>query len=248
MNISNKSTLKTKVIEKLKNQKSYFSYEEIKILLEKEDIKITASSLKSYVHELNQNKIIFDAGKGWYSTLEKDFTLNTKPVQQIVKKLKEKFPFLEFSCWSTEQLNPFTHHLLAKFVTFVYTDSDFIFNTAEFLENEGYSVFQNPDKAEIAKYFKIDSKTVVLRPTISKQPDTGDKLAPIEKILVDFLIENGKLSIMEDSEAENVANNALNSGKINISSFFSYTKRREFSIPESINQVQKNIIPEKVDK
>lgn len=71
MKESKKSALTHNVIEKLKNQKTYFSYEEIKTLLEKEKIEITPSSLKSYVHELTQKKIIFDAGKGWYTTLEK---------------------------------------------------------------------------------------------------------------------------------------------------------------------------------
>ncbi len=248
MEPSKKSALTHNVIEKLKTQKNYFSYEEIKALLEKEKIKITPSSLKSYVHELTQKKIIFDAGKGWYTNLEKDFILNKKPVQQIIRKLKVKLPLLEFSCWSTEQINSFTHHLLTKFITFVYTDADFINNTAELLEEAGFTVFKNPDKAEIKKHFKIASKTVVLRPNISKQPEPIENYAPIEKILVDFLIENRKLSIMENMEAEAVVKNALNSGKINISAFFSYAKRRELHTPESINQVRINIIPEIVDR
>ncbi len=241
MSTPKKLLLKAKVIEKLKQQKTYFSYEEIKALLKKEKIEITPSSLKSYVHELTKNGVIYDAGKGWYSTLEKNFTLNKKPVQKIIRKIKKEFPLLEFSCWSTEQLNSFTHHLLAKFITFVYTDSDYMRNLAELLRNMGYNVYENPNKAEIEKQFSINDKTVVIRPSISKQPKAVKSFSPIEKIIIDFLIENKKLSIMDNAEAENTANNALNSGKINISEFYSYTKRREFSLPNSINQVQINI-------
>ena len=106
---------------------------------------------------------------------------------------------------------------------------DFINNTAEHLENAGFTVFKNPDKAEIKKLFKITSKTVVLRPNISKQPESIGNYAPIEKILVDLLIENRKLSIMEDMEAETVVNNALKSGKINISAFFPMQKDVNFT-------------------
>lgn len=246
MTFNKKDSLKS-LLEKLKKGKTYFSYEEIKALLEKEKIEITPSSLKSYVHELTQSKTIFDAGKGWYSTLEKDFNLNKKPVQQIIRKLKKELPFLEFSCWSTEQLNSFTHHLLAKFITFVYTDADYISNTADILEKVGFSVFQNPTKQEIEKFFKITGKTIVIRPSVSKQPHNGENSSPIEKILTDFLIENEKFNIMDNSEAENVVKNALNSGKINISGLYSYANRRKFSIPETINQVQHGIKVEMVD-
>lgn len=242
-----KSGLKHEVVEKLKQQRSYFSYEEIQALLEKEKIEITPSSLKSYVFELTKNKVIFNAGKGWYSILEKDFILNKNPVQKVIRRIKKEFPLLEFSCWSTEQLNPFTHHLLAKFITFVYTDMDYISNTADILEKGGFSVFQNPTKQEIEKSFKITEKTVILRPAISKQPDKGDSFSPIEKILVDFLIENEKIGIMESSEAEDVVKAALNSGKINISGLYSYANRRKLHIPETINQVQNNIKAEIVD-
>ncbi|MEA3391830.1 MAG: DUF6577 family protein [Candidatus Marinimicrobia bacterium] len=240
MSTPKKLLLKTKVVEKLKQQKTYFSYEEIKALLEKEKIEITASSLKSYVHELTKNDIIYDAGKGWYSSIEKSFNLNIKPLQPIIRKIKKELPLLEFSCWSTEQLNSFTHHVLAKFVTFVYTDSDYINNTATVLEDAGYNVFKNPTKREIEKFFKISEKTVVLLPSISKQPQSNDNYASIEKILIDFLMENRHYKIMDASEAESVVINAVISAKINISSLFSYAKERKFQVFIPTNYLRLN--------
>ena len=235
-----KSGLKYEVIEQLKNKSAYFSYDDIKSLLEKEEIEITASSLKSYVFELIKEKIIFDAGKGWYSSIEKQFELNREPVKEIIKTISKKFPLLSFSCWSTEQLNSFTHHILSKFITFVYTDSDYIRNTAEALMDVGYSVYENPTKSEIAKFFKINEKTIVLRPSITKQPDNSENYAPIEKILIDFLMENRDFKIMEETEAEKVTEKARISGRINMSAMFSYSKRRKFRMPNAINQVQLN--------
>lgn len=242
--MSKKNELRYKIIEKLKKQKYYFSYEEIKSLLKKEKIEITLSSLKSYVFEFVKTGVIFDAGKGWYSTIKNPFKLNTKPVQSVIKKINKELPLLDFSCWSTEQLNPFTHHLMAKFIVFVYTDSDYIRNVAELLKAKGYSVYENPNKSEIEKQFSITDNTVVIRPAISKQPQAIKNCSPIEKILVDFLIENIKFKIMDNSEAENVVKNVIHSGRIDMSKLYSYAKRREFIISKTINQVQNNINPE----
>jgi hypothetical protein len=247
MNNESYKNLLTKTLTSYGQTHFYFSYEEIKALLEQEKINITPSSLKSYIFELTKRGVIFDAGKGWYSSIKEPFELNTKPVKPIIRKIKKEFPLLDFSCWSTEQLNSFTHHLMAKFITFVYVDSDYMRNLTELLKNKGYNVYENPNKAEIEKQFTITDKTVVIRPSISKQPKAVDNCSPIEKILIDFLIENKKLSIMDYPEAENTVKNALNAGKINISEFFAYAKRREFDISKSINQVQNNINPEIVD-
>jgi len=240
-NISNKKLL-TQLVIRLENKKNYFSYQEIKALLEKEKINITQSSLKSYVFELTKNRVIFDAGKGWYSSIKEPFELNTKPVKPIIRKIKKEFPLLEFSCWSTEQLNPFTHHLMAKFITFVYVEFDHIPALANLLDDADYSVHRNPTKSEITKFFKITDKTIVLLPSITKQPKSINKAAPIEKILIDFLMENRHFKIMDEPEAETVVLNALNSGRINMATLVSYAKRRKFNLPEVINQLHVNSI------
>ncbi len=143
------------------------------------------------------------------------------------------------SCWSSEQLNPFTHHLLAKFITFVYTDTDYMRNLAELLRTKGYHVYENPNKAEIEKQFTITDKTVVIRPTIAKQPNTVDNCSSIEKILVDFLIENKKLYIMDKPEAEDVVKNAVTAGRINISELFSYAKERKMEVSNKVTNSEK---------
>ena len=248
MNDASSKDIIIEEITSLKELSSYFSYDNVKKLLKEKNIPITNSTLKTYLHSFTKDKVIFDAGKGWYSSIEKQFELNKEPVKGIIKTINQKLPLLSFSCWSTEQLNSFTHHILSKFIIFVYTDSDYIRNTAEILNDAGYnSVYENPTKAEIAKLFKLNEKTVVLRPSIFKQPENSDNCSSIEKILVDFLIENRKFRIMENSEAEQVIKNAINSGRLNISSLFSYAKRRELVIPNAINQVRNNIKSEIVD-
>jgi len=81
----------------------YFSYDYIKnkISLKTE---IKDSTLQTYLSREVAEKNILNAGKGWYSTLEKEFRLDTEPVQGIIELIGQKFPFLNCSCWSTEQL------------------------------------------------------------------------------------------------------------------------------------------------
>jgi len=238
-NVSSKDILK-KEITFFKELHLYFNYADVKKLLIEKNLQITNSTLKTYLHFLTKEKVLFDAGKGWYSSIEKPFRLNKEPVKEIISTINQKLPLLPFFCWSTEQLNPFTHHILSKFITFVYTDSDYLRNTVEILDEMNYSVFENPTKAEILKLFKIDEKTVIVLPAISKQPESNENYAPIEKILIDFLMENIKYKIMESSEAEKVVEKALVSGRLNISVMLSYAERRKFNLPKSINQVHLN--------
>ena len=199
------------------------------------------------MHDFKKDGIIFDAGKGWYSFLENPFTLYSEPVEPFVQIIKEGFPLLPFSCWSTQQLNSFTHHLLAKFIVFVYTDSDYMRNVATFLKDNGYSVFENPIKSEVKKQFTMSENTIVIRPAITKQPTSENNISPIEKILIDFIIENQKLSIMDLPEAEYIIKSIINSGRINISELSSYAKRRNVDFSTIINYVQNNINVELID-
>ena len=50
MKTSKKLQLEIKIIKNLKQQKEYFSYDDIKNLLEKEKINITQPLLKKYLH------------------------------------------------------------------------------------------------------------------------------------------------------------------------------------------------------
>jgi hypothetical protein len=227
--MSKKDILEKGIIPFLKESSAYFSYKKIGDLFKKKKIKIAESSLKRYLFSLVKQNRLYDAGKGWYSSIEKSFVLNKEPIKVIIKTLNKNFPLLAFSCWSTEQLNHFTHHILSKFITFIYTDTDFTRNVAEVLRNNGYNVYENPYKIELKKHFTINDKTVILRPSITKQPENIDNTAPIEKVLVDFLIENKKLKIMEDSEVINVVKKAINSGRINMAALQSYAKRRDLS-------------------
>lgn len=242
-----KGVLLNEVIPNMRKNFSYFSYLQINDLLLRKEITVTQATLKSYIFAAVKNNVIFDAGKSWYSAIGKKFFLNREPVEKIIETLKKTLPLLPFSCWSTEQINSFAHHLLSKHVIFVYVAPDYIRSVAETLKNAGYTVYENPRQAEIKKHFEISGKAVMVLPAITKQPESGGNAAPVEKILVDFLIENKKIKLIEEQEALRIVKNAVNSGIVNMASMISYAKRRKLKPLSEINQLQYILKVEVVD-
>ncbi len=211
-------------IKKLGN---YFSYEDAKARLSEEaESKVPNSTLKIYLSEFVKEGTLFDAGKGWYSNLSEPLTLDTGSLTEITKLLSDKFPLMEASCWSTEQINLFMHHLLSKFVTFVYTDPDAMETVGDALSDAGHNVLVNPGKDEIEKFYGKTEHPVIIRASVTKEPAAISGLSPPEKLLVDLLFENNKLQIMMPSEAEDVLQKAIQADRVNIAALLSYAKRR----------------------
>jgi hypothetical protein len=112
---------------------------------------------------------------------------------------------------------------------------------ADELRSLGYTVFVNPGKADLQKHFRVDEKTVVIRPSITKEPSGETHAAPIEKILVDLVWEAKHLKFVDEFDASEVANNATAAGRVQMAALLAYAKRRllDFSWLRTINQVQK---------
>jgi hypothetical protein len=133
------------------------------------------------MYRLKNETMIYEAGRGWYSIIEKIFELETAPIEEIRVLIEGKFPLVKFSCWSTEQLKSYFHHLPTRFVTFVYADKDFLQPLKDFLEDSGYNVYLNPTVTETAKYVDLKNHTAILRPPISYRDSNNQQLAKIDK-------------------------------------------------------------------
>jgi len=176
---------------------------------------------------LKKDQIIYEAGKGWYSTIKGEFKLNTKPVEKITHLIRKKFPLLEFSCWSTEQIKNYFHHLPSQFITFVYTDKDFLQSLKDFLTESGYIVYLNPRKREVEKYVELDKKAVILRPSISYRRRTNQYRAEMEKILVDLCMETQNINLIDMEEYKKIVSNVVLNSRINIAVMLDYAHNRK---------------------
>lgn len=219
-------TIKESIIDYVKD-KCYFHINDLKKYFTEKEIKPKEDTLKKYLYLLKKNKIIYPAGRGWYSNIQKEFELNVEPTEKITKLLIEKFPLLEFSCWSTEQLKGFFHHLPSQFVTFIYTDKDLLSALKDFLTENYYNIYLNPSKIESEKFIELKTKTIILRPSVSSRISKEKNLTKIEKILVDLFMEMKKISLIDKDEYIKIVSNIILNYRINTAEMLDYAHNRK---------------------
>ena len=220
------TTIKESIIDYARD-KYYFHINDLKSYFTEKGIKFEEDTLKKYLYLLKKNKIIYPAGRGWYSNIQKEFELNIEPTEKIIKLLVEKFPLLEFSCWSTEQLKGFFHHLTSQFITFIYADKDFLSTLRDFLIENDYNIYLNPSKIEAEKFIELKTKPIVLRPSVSFRISKEKNLTKIEKILVDLFMEMKKISLIDIEEYKKIISNIILNYRINMAEMLDYAHNRK---------------------
>lgn len=227
---SKKSLLFDKILSRQKKQSAYFSLEAVKRSLASSEIELADDTLREYMSEAMASGIVGDAGRGWYSRHDATVSLDPKPLGKLIRSLAKAFPLLDFCCWSTIQLNPYAQHLIAQTTTFLYTESDTLESVAGHLRNEGWDAWPNPGKKEAEQFVRPGEKTVILRPSIVKQPASMNHLAPIEKVLVDLKIEAAKLKLMDAAEVQRILDNVLGSGLLQLTVLLGYAEAKREKI------------------
>lgn len=207
----------------------YFSIDAVRNWLAEQKMSYKSDTVKTYLSRQKKAGKIYDAGRGWYSSIAKPYQLDTAPVEQLVGELKQAFPLLDFACWSTQQLNEMLRHQLAKHVQFVYVERDAIDSVADWLKDHGFHTYANPGKAEIKRSFAIEGKTAVVLPLTTKTPHR-DGFATIEKIMVDVLADSENFSIINIPEFISGASEAIMSQRIDISELMKYSTRRKTDV------------------
>lgn len=221
-----KTTIKEHIVNYIKN-KYYFHINDLKKYFTEKEIRFEEDTLKRYLYLFKKNKLIYTAGRGWYSNVKKEFELDIKPIEKIIGLITDKFPLLEFSCWSTAQLRGFFHHLPSQFITFIYADKDFQQSVKDFLMENDYNVYLNPYKIEAEKFVELKTKTIILRPSISSRVPKEKNRAKIEKILVDLFMETKKIGLVDKEEYIRIISNVIVNYRINMAEMLDYAGRRE---------------------
>ncbi len=221
----NKSALFTRVLPELKERAPYFSLSAVHTRLDELQLDIPEATLRQYMSQAMKEGVVHDAGKGWYSRLPERLELDRKPIQPLVRLMEKEFPLLDFTVWSTQQVNPWMHHLLGKFLSFVQVDKDGLGAVAEFLRERGYDVHENPSGAA-ARNVTPREKTVVVRPLNAHAPRDGH-FAPPEAVLVDLLFETQALQIMDTGEFREMASKLATSGRLEWATLIHYAGKRE---------------------
>ncbi|HMO49849.1 MAG TPA: TaqI-like C-terminal specificity domain-containing protein [Kiritimatiellia bacterium] len=221
-----KDTLFFSVLGGLKERAAYFSFKAIQTAANDAELELGDGSLKVYLNKAVKQGLLHDAGRGWYSRLGEPVRLDPQPVARLIRATKKAFPLLDFSVWSTAQLNPWMHHLLAQPVHFLYVNRDDIESVAETLSGQGWDVAENPTPTQGGKAVRPGEKMVVIRPIHSKQPAPNEHQSAIEHMLVDLLIETGNLGLMDTSEARGTIARILDVSLIQLASLQNFADHR----------------------
>jgi hypothetical protein len=214
------------LLQGLGKRSAYFSYAAIRVAIERDNVVLADSTLKQYLNEAQKKRIIFDAGRGWYSGLSEPLRLDKKPVAKLSKELEKAFPLLDFTVWATTQLNPWMHHLLAQPVAFVSVPKDALVSVGEHLEERGWDVLVDPSPKEGSKRLRPGEKMVVLRERLQRCPEPDGKLASPEQVLVDLLVESSHLPIMDPHEALGVSDRVLDDHLLQVAALQRYAASR----------------------
>lgn len=231
-NTDSRDLLKNEIEKKLKGHQQYFSREDLRNLVSE----VHLGTFNKYLVDFGKEGILYGAGRGWYSFIKQSFELDRVPVKKIIMAMEKKYPLLSFSVWSTEQLKFFAHHMLARFVTFVYVDRDAMGGVYDFLKDSGYDVWLNP-RGNDARKFSIGEKTVVIRPTITRERSSGHA-ADIEKVLVDLLVEASDLKLMDEDEHSRILGNVIAAGRVDVGALLNYAKRRKLKTEGLIERIK----------
>ncbi|HEC88552.1 MAG TPA: hypothetical protein ENI52_04485 [Thermoplasmata archaeon] len=239
--MKDKGIIKNNIIE-FASDYSYFHIDDLRKFLMLQDIEFSQSNLKSYLYYLKQKKMLYSAGRGWYSKLNFKFSLNKIPLKNIISIIKNKFPELDFWGWSTEQIKDFFLHVPFRFLIFLYTREEFMQYMKDLLIEREYIVYTNPSKKEAEKFVSIKEKTVIIRPLVRIRQRVSH-FASIEKILIDFCFEIKKINLIDMEEYKHILTEILTHYLINIANMMDYAHERK--IKEKIVSIlqEVNIIP-----
>lgn len=229
------------VLEELAGTRPYFSFAEVRSALGGSSLAAKPGLLRGYLSEAMEKKVIHNAGRGWYSALDKPALLDAEATAALRDKLAKRFPFLPHYVWSTQQVNPWMHHLLGKFVQFVQVESGGEGDVAAFLRNEGWSVIVNPT-AKTAKDFAPGERSVVLRGI--RRPFDPTTEPRVENVLVDLMLENSRLHLMDEGERQDMSRKLLTTNRVEIATLFARLRDHKRNLADLVGSAEQPIIAE----
>ena len=237
---SMKSNLFSALAE-LARARSYFSFPVVRKALGDTPLAAKPALLREYLSEAMEKKVIHNAGRGWYSSLETLAVLDPEATAPLRVLLVQRFPFLPHYVWSTRQVNPWMHHLLGKSVYFVQVESDGEDDVAAFLRNEGWNVIVNPT-AKTAKDFAPGERSVVIRGI--RRPFDPATEPRVETVLVDLMLENSRLRLMDEGERHEMSRKLVTTHRVEMASLLARLGKHRLDLAGLVGADAKPIIGE----
>jgi hypothetical protein len=216
------------------NKDRVYSRREIYDALLKEKPELNDNSFKWIISEMVKNGIIFRKQRGEYVLQSNPISDKHifKPVmnvrlQKVSEKIETKFPYVDFVCFESVQLNVFLNHLIGRNTFFILVEKDAINFVFRYLQEEevGSILFRRSEK-EWDAYCTGDN--IVMLNLISETPKSGDKYHSIciEQLLVDIVAEKTFQYLYSKSELGNIYELADKLYLIDYARLLRYARRR----------------------
>ena len=192
---------------------------------------LSYNSVGWIIDEGLKSNLLFKVGSDSYS--RKKETRNTYSPRysefskELLLKMEERFPELEYTLFETLLLNEFVNHLYAHNILVLQVEKDLCPFTFDFL-NELFpgKVLYNPSSDDLGRY--QSDNCIILENRISEAP--FDKEHPhfitMEKLLVDTVSDKAIKELIPTSEVSNIYENAKLIYKSDLTKIKRYAKRR----------------------
>lgn len=148
-------------------------------------------------------------------------------LREVSEKIESKFPFVNFVCFESVQLNEFLNHLIGKNTFFVLVEKDAIDFVFRYLQEEtDWNILLKPNDKEWDAY--CTGNNIVMLNLISEAPKCVDEYHSmcIEQLLVDIVAEKSFKNLYSRSELQGVYNLADKSYLIDYTRLLRYARRR----------------------
>lgn len=220
------------IILKLDTETTY-SRQQIYELLLLEKPNISRNSFNWIINNMVKNGNLTKVQRGMYSVpadgMEKQ---SYQPVfrektAEIIGRLEERFPLIEFTCFESVQLNEFLNHLIAQNTCFIMTERDVLDSVFRYLQEGDYgNVLLKPSVREWDSYWTGGS--IILLNRISEAPRNAEVPhgISIEQMLVDIVAEKTMQLLYSRNEIARIYDKASESYKIDMARLMRYARRR----------------------
>lgn len=196
------------------NKKPVLSKSELVVLLRQHFPDWAEQTVNWNIHKLKEDGVLHHVARGKYSLKP---TNNFKPelsgsLKRLHNRIKKEFPFADFCVWDSRWMNEFMHHQLFRYQLVVEAEKDVLEAAFNAVSDFSKKVFLNPDAQMFERYVANFDEAIIMKPLVSEAPlenQGGYSIAPLEKLLVDMLIDKelfaaqqGELSIVFERAQE----------------------------------------------
>lgn len=210
--------------------KHYISHEELCEYMQAHGSEVSTRSMNNKVLLWKKEGVLFSSGRGWYSDIPDDARLDVSPISPVMGFLRQKYPLLDFQCWSTQQLLPFFHHLPGKYYTFIYCDGSAL-NDLSISLQEAFdeSTVRIKPKATADDFVPKERNYILLPMPKAMEHDPMNGPMQIESVLVEFAHQAKRLDFSDEREVFQVIHNLVSRYRVNMAKLQSIAIRRHDS-------------------